>query len=102
MIPSIREAKERWKRRIAWIEGVTFSVILLLLLTSSISAGYWDGLRFAPPWLDGILSSTPVLSSLIGMTVGTALYLHYFLRRVAANSVVRRIRRDPALGDAAE
>ena len=102
LIPSIREAKERWKRRIAWIEGVTFSVILLLLLTSSVSAGYWDGLRFAPPWLDGILSSTPVLSSLIGMTVGTALYLHYFLRRVAANSVVRRIRRDPALGDAAE
>ena len=102
LIPGIRLGKERWKRRVAWSEALSFGLITVLLLAWTISAGHWAGFRFAPPWLDNIISSTPLLSLLIGVTGGTALYLHYFLRRVAANSVARTIRRDETLGDARE
>ena len=101
LIPSIRVAKERWKRRIAWTEGLTFGLVTLALIAGSISAGYWEGLHFAPPWSD-ILDSPALMGLLIGATGGTAVYLHYFLRRVAANSVLRRIRGDDSLGDARE
>ena len=102
LIPSIRAAKESWKRRIAWIEGVSFGLFAVMFGTWTVSAGYWEGLRFAPPWLDNLLGSTPIMSLLIGATGGTAIYLDYFLRRVAANSVLRRIRHDDSLGDTRE
>ena len=102
LIPSIRLAKERWKRRIAWIEGVSFGLIVLAFVAWTVSAGYWVGLQFTAPWLDNIVASTPLLSLLTGITGGSALYLHFFLRRVVANSVARTIRRDESLGDARE
>lgn len=102
LIPTIRHAKELWKRRVVWTESVALTVIVTLLFGGSIAAGYWEGLRFSPPWLDSITASSPWLSLLIGVSCVALIYLHFFLRRLVANSVVRAIRHDSSLGDAAE
>ena len=99
LIPSIRDAKERWKKRTGWLDGAAFGLLALLLIAGTISAGYWEGLRFSPPWMDNVLGSTSLVVLLIGVFGGTTIYLHYFLRRVAANSVLRTLKRDQTLGN---
>lgn len=98
IVPKLIEAKAVWRRRTAWMEGILFGAILALLAFTSIKAGYWEGLRFAPPWLD-TLRGDPVIQ---GVAAGVALlvigYIHYSMRRLAARTVVRGLEKDDSLG----
>jgi len=102
LAPAVRAAKESWRRRVLWLDGISFGVVIAALLAWSIYAGYWQGLRPAPPWLD-TLTANPVLGwASVAAVAAVALYLHFLMRRVAKSMVLARIRRDLSLGERRE
>lgn len=99
IVPNIRRAKALWKRRTLWSDGIVFGLLVLGFLAWSISAGYWDGLLFAPPWLASISNNVWLSAFGLAVLAGLGLYLHLTLRKLAARTVVSRLRRDPSLSD---
>lgn len=102
LVPRVRAARASWKRRVLWLDGGIFGLIAALLLAWSIYADYWQGLRFAPPWLD-VLTANPALGwGALAIVLALALYLHHLVRKTAARLVAGRLQRDASLGDARE
>ena len=44
VIPRLRQARESWKRRILWLDGIVFSALAVGAVTLGITGGYWQGL----------------------------------------------------------
>jgi hypothetical protein len=87
----LREARRNWKRRVLWLDGIVFGIIILGL-------AYWSTLPSGPIW-----GLTPGRDPLLfwGMVIvvlGAAWYLHHVLRRVAGKIVLRQHRRVTTLG----
>lgn len=102
IVPKLIEAKHQWRRRTAWMESILFGAILALLAFASIKAGYWDGFRFAPPWLD-TLRGDPVIQGVVaGVTLLVIGYIHFSIRRFAAGTVIRGLEKDDSLGSRKE
>ncbi len=98
IVPKLAQAKTKWRRRAAWIEGVAFGAIIAGLAFASIELGYWEGLRFAPPWLESLMSSDVLLASTAAVVVVIIASIHFTLRKLAAKSVLAGLRRDQSLG----
>lgn len=98
-VPRLREARLAWRRRVFWHDAIAFGAVLLLLLAASIAFGWWDGLRYAPPWLESIRESPVLLWSVVVLVVLAAFFLHGAMRRLAGRAVLRRIRNDESLGE---
>ena len=92
LVPTLREARRRWKRRVLWLDGVVFGIIGAGLVGASIWAGYWQGLNFSAPWATWLMQH-PVLMWLCIAALGVAAgYVHFRLRRVAADGVAAAMR----------
>ena len=99
VLPAVESAKASWKRTVLWSDAAVFGVLVLAFAAWTVSAGYWEGLRFSAPWFDPI-SSTPWLAALVAVLVAAgAGYLHYLVRKLSARFIARRIARDPDLPD---
>jgi Dynamin family len=92
LVPVLREARRRWKRRTLWLDTGIFALIAAGLLGASIWAGYWQGLKFSAPWLGWLLEHPVALWICAGALVIGGAYLHFRARRVAANSVAAAMR----------
>jgi hypothetical protein len=99
LVPVLREARRRWKRRTLWLDSVVFGIIAATLLGASVWAGYWQGLKFSAPWLAWLTDKPAILWSCAGVLALGALYVHFRLRRVAANGVASAMRRLDYDGD---
>ena len=98
-LPLLKSTLNTWKRRTLWGDGVAFGVALVLLLALTINLGYWQGLSFAPPWLDSMLASPWLFYGVIIALAAAALALHFGVRAFAARSLKRRlIKESEALG----
>ncbi len=94
LVPRIRAAKSQWRLKVMWLDGLAFGLIGAAAVAGTYSAGYWQGLRFAPPWLASF-SDRPALVGIVLAAIGAlALYLHFFLRGVATRLIVRKLRRE--------
>lgn len=98
-VPRLREARLAWRRRVFWHDAIAFGAVLLLLLAASIAFGWWDGMRYAPPWLESVRESPVLFWSILVLVVLAALLLHGAMRRLAGRAVLRRIRNDESLGE---
>ena len=98
-VPRLRAARAAWRRRVWWHDGIAFGGVLLALLAGTIALGWWDGLRYAPPWLESVRQSPVLLWSIVILVVLAALILHGLMRRMAARGVRRSILQDRSLGD---
>ena len=97
VVPMLRAARARWRRRVLWLDGLLFGGLASAFLGWTISAGHWTGLTFNHPWW--VLAREQPLTMygglvLLGGLLGGAVYLHYMFRRVAARSVHRGLARD--------
>lgn len=101
IVPRLREARRSWRRRVIWLDGLVFGTTLAVLLALSVWLDYWQGLRFAPPWLDALSTRAWLYWGTAAVFAALALLLHRSVRKLAARPVARRIRRDASLGDAA-
>jgi hypothetical protein len=75
-----------------WLDTVVFGIIGAGLVGASIWAGYWQGLKFSAPWATWLVQHPVLLWLCIAALAVTAGYLHFRLRRVAANGVAAAMR----------
>jgi hypothetical protein len=99
VVPAVREAKVGWRRRVLWADGIAGAIVVAVFGYTSIAAGHWDGLRYAPPWLGETTSGTLVLGGLIAVILAALGYLHFLARRLSARAVLGAIARRTDLGD---
>lgn len=91
-VPQLREWILSWRRSVLWMDAAWFTLLFAGLLTLSVTMGYWDGLRFSPPWLDTLKESPWRWGSVLGLAVVLLVYLHFLARKLSARRVLRRIR----------
>jgi len=91
--PAIKSALEQWKKRVFWGDITLFTLLLVALVGLSINQGYWNGLSFAPPWLDSLLGDPSLLYG-VGVAAAALLFaLHYMVRTLAARSMIKSLRK---------
>ena len=96
IVPALMETLGKWKKRVLWGDAIAFGLLLVLLLTFSIQQDYWQGLSFAPPWWDELLSS-PGLLYASGIVLAIVLFgVHYLVRAAAARTLQVTIGRQAA------
>lgn len=94
LVPQLLDARNLWMSRSLWANAIVFGLALALFLYVTITGDAWDGLRFSPA---AQLDTT--MQGLVGLG-GAALVLLIYsrLRRLAGQSVLRRLKRDDTLG----
>jgi len=95
-VPRLQQAKETWKRRVLWADGVIAGLALVAALAGSVYAGWWQGLSFQPPWLGAEAApwTRMALWAAVAVVLGLAVYVHLSVRRLAARSVARTLGAD--------
>jgi hypothetical protein len=79
---------------VLWGDAILFGAIALLLLIGSIEAGYWQGMRFAPSWLEGLIAN-PILGSIVLLLVLIVIAgIHYGVRSLARKSLIRTLTKE--------
>lgn len=92
-VPLLTEALQKWKRRVIWWDAIVFSLVAALVLGLTIEAGYWDGLRFSPPWLGEGSNGHAILFAIVVIGFLILLAIHYGIRHLAARSLNRWLRK---------
>jgi len=92
-IPAIKEAVARWKRRVLWGDALAFGLLLVSLFGITLKQGYWQGFRFAPPWLESLTTSPALQIGVAGGALAVVLGLHFLIRSLAARSLLRQLRK---------
>jgi hypothetical protein len=86
-VPLLREALARWRQRTLIMDGIVFGLLAVAAIFLALQFGNWEGLLPDPPWLLDF-SQRPALALLSTATLlAAAAYLHFRLRRRAANAV---------------
>ena len=93
VVPRLMEAIQSWRKRVIWGDVLAFGAFFAVLLALTLKAGYWQGLSFAPPWLEPGRTSSAVLYLTLAAHVLALIAIHYGVRKLAAASVVRRLRK---------
>jgi len=105
-VPALRGARVSWHRRVLWIDIIVFGLIGAGLVGFSVQAGYWqwDGLlpRFTPAWLEPLLARPWLVWFVAGGVTAIGIYLHYSLRRIAAQWVAADLARNEKFADIRE
>lgn len=86
---ALAAALSRWRRLVAWTDGLLLGIPFLVLLTIASQAGWWQqGVDTATTW--GVLL-TVVLPALL---LATAILVHFKVRAACADLVSRRLTDD--------
>ncbi|MES9826098.1 MAG: dynamin family protein [Candidatus Thiodiazotropha endolucinida] len=91
-IPLISSTLGRWKKRVLLGDTVLMGGLLLALLIFSVNAGYWQGFKFAPPWLESGVN-TPLPWVLTALLVIVLVVIHFAVRLAAARSLLKGLRK---------
>lgn len=94
VVPELRTLLKTWSKRVLVLDAIVLIPTLILLLWMTISAGYWQGLSFAPPWL-GIFGSPTVdiIVLLLIIVLGIGAF-HYWMRKLVAQFMARKFKKD--------
>jgi hypothetical protein len=92
LVPQIRAAKQRWKRRVLWLDAAVIGGLALVGLAWSIARGHWQGLRYQPPWLDQLLSNDVLSAVVLACVLVATVAIHFWVRKLTAHAVVKRLR----------
>jgi len=91
IVPKLREQIKQWARHVLWWDLGLFSTTLALLLGGTIKASYWDGLSFAPPWLEQLRNSPEWQIGAVVGAVGLFVALHFIARNIVFSYLYKRM-----------
>jgi len=92
VVPLLTETLASWRKRTFWGDVAAFGLLVLAMLGVTVAAGYWDGLTFAPPWLDRFeVGSFSFYAALAGTAI-IGLSIHFLVRNLAARSLERQVK----------
>lgn len=97
-VPTLRRSLEQWYRRVMTLDLLIILPILLLLLGVSISAGYWDGIVFSPPWIDALGAEWITWTVLGAVLVAAMLGIHFWMRAIIAKRIAGGLEDDQGPG----
>ncbi len=93
VIPELQGLLEQWRTRTLWGDAIAFGALLVGALALTISKGYWQGISFAPPWLEAWSGSQPLMiGTLVGVLI-IVLGIHGGVRKLAAKSLMKKARK---------
>ncbi|HHH39424.1 MAG TPA: dynamin family protein [Sedimenticola sp.] len=87
-VPALQEALARWKRRVLWGDGIVLGLLAVLLLFLVLDSG---GLN--APWLQNLTGNPFLFWGGLGLLVVGAIGIHFLIRKAAARSLTRTLRR---------
>jgi ribosome biogenesis GTPase A len=93
VIPRLREARRRWRRRTVWLDGTAALLMLVAFMLWSTGGGLWQGLHLSHPLLTAMNETWLGTGLFAGGLVAIAISVHLWLRQVAAHSVLAGLRR---------
>ncbi len=94
-VPLVSATLQRWRKRVLWGDGIVMGLLLAVLLGFTINAGYWQGLSFAPPWMES--GANPILPwASLGLLLLVLLGIHFGIRKLAARTLQGSIRKQAA------
>jgi hypothetical protein len=100
VVPRLQQFLARWRRLTLWADGAAFGALLLAFLAGTVQGGYWDGLTLRIPLWER-LSAYPVFRmALLGAAAAAAVYIHFAIRRWAAERIARGLSADLNARDA--
>lgn len=100
-VPKIKEAMDSWYRKVLITDGILYGLLVSLLIGLSIYAGYWVDWSFQPPWLESLKTSPIVQGVIAGAFVIVFGGIHFWVRRIIAKMVVKKLPTDSAAGNIA-
>jgi hypothetical protein len=89
--PLLQRFIEGWRKKILWLEGTFVAAVLLLFLGLTIWGGYWDGMSLKFPFRNLGTINNYIQYGAIAVIVGAAAYVHFRIRRWAAQKVMDRL-----------
>jgi hypothetical protein len=91
-LPLLTRALAFWRRRVLVGDAAVFGILLALLLGLSIQLGWWQGVRFQPPWAGATLGPVGVGTVVAILGLVAALVAHFTIRGLAAQSLTGWLR----------
>ncbi|MCK5725712.1 MAG: dynamin family protein [Thiotrichaceae bacterium] len=95
-IPRLTASIQRWKKRVVLADIATASLLIILALSYSIYAGYWQGLSFSPSWLASFSENHSLKYGVLGGMTILLVGLHFYYRKIFANSIAKKLSTDHA------
>jgi hypothetical protein len=83
--------KDAWRRKVLWLEGVILTVSLVAFFGVTLWGGLWDGFSLSLPLLDLLTRNNYILYSVIAALLIMVGYIHYRIRRWAAEKIVAKL-----------
>lgn len=94
VVPKLQSMLAQWRRRVLWSDGLLFGALIVGVLLWTLATGAWSGLSFSHPFWSALLSEPVWRWVALGLVVVGAGALHLTVRRLAARSVIAKLRRE--------
>ncbi len=90
-VPKIKQVMELWYRKVLIYDGILYGLLIALLITLSVYAGYWVEWSFQPPWLESFKNSRVIQGITAGVIFAVFAGIHFWIRRKVANKIVKTL-----------
>jgi len=90
-VPRLQNLIDQWRARVLRLDALIFGSLMVIAAGLTIRAGYWQGWRFSPPWLQNALDNPGYSVPILALAVGAMLLVHFYLRRFIARRMSREL-----------
>jgi len=90
-LPRIQAFLDNWRRRVCWLDGAVFGLLMACLLGLTLWGGYWKGFSLQLPYMDRVMTNPWGKWSLAALLVALVIYIHFRVRKFAGSQAVRKI-----------
>ncbi len=90
-LPRIQAFLENWRRRVCWLNGAVFGLLLACFFGGTLWAGYWKGFSLQLPYMDRIMANPWGKWTVAALLAALVVYIHSRVRRFAGGQAMRKI-----------
>ena len=94
IVPKLQSLMVRWRRRVLWMNGFFFGVIIVAVSAGTLWTGDWSGPGFFHPLWNKLFKSSFLGGAALSSVIALAVYAHFTIRKRAANYIITRLKKD--------